>query len=571
VDIDKKLVEEIKSDANIDSIVFRKLFQKAGENGVQFIYSLVKENYVSRKKYGKIIGDYLGVAYLPLSETLFDLSTIRCVPQNISEQYNTIVLYEIKNIISVASSDPLNQNASKVLSDVTGKKVSMVFSFEDEIQNSIRIQYAVATGLNATIDEVLRSKSFDDSGSSEELSRLSQRQEIKDLVDMIIFLALTDRTSDIHIEPKKHHLLLRYRRDGVLQNKAVLPTSVLQPVIGRIKVLAKLDITERRQPQDGRFDFSLPQHNVDIRISTLPSLYGEKIVMRLLGTDLSDANLTFESLGFGRDIREKVEAALNSANGMLFVTGPTGSGKTTTLHCALNKLCHPGINVIAIEDPIEYEHPSITQVAVEAKHGRDFPAVLRAVLRQDPDVIMIGEIRDLETAKIAANAALTGHMVLTSLHTNDSIQAVTRMVEMGVEHFVVAPSIIGVLGQRLVRKICNNCKESYQPPKSVFDELFDLEGVDELPLLYRGKGCDLCHGDGYYGRIAIHEYLGIDKNLRQCILKGSDYDEFYRIAISNDNYKPFIIDGCQKVIKGLTTFDEVLRVTNHNSTCSDNK
>ncbi len=362
------------------------------------------------------------------------------------------------------------------------------------------------------------------------------------------------------IEPKKYHVVLRFRRDGLLFNKSILPKEVHAGIVGRIKVLANLDITERRKPQDGRFDFELPQSTPDLRVSFLPSLHGEKIVARLLGTDLIDKYLDFETLGFSSDIIAHIKHALESPNGMLFVTGPTGSGKTTTLHCVLNYLNRPEKNIITIEDPIEYEHPDITQVSVNQRIGRDFPTLLRSVLRQDPDVIMIGEIRDMETARIAANAAMTGHMVLTSLHTNDAIQAVTRMVEMGVEHFVVAPSIIGVLGQRLVRRLCNHCKISYTPSLCELEPYFDITGAEEAPTLYRSSGCELCGHTGYSGRIAIHEYLGITPELRNCILRGNDYEYFSGIATNSEQYRPFIYDGLKKVLNGLTTLEEVCKM-----------
>ncbi len=553
-----EFIEDLVADSQLESGVYNRILKKCDNNYIMLAATLVKEGYISRKKWGKKIGDMIGVAYLPVGETYIDSNLLSIIPRDIAETHSVIALYEINGVVSVAMSDPHSMDDISIISEIIGKRVSPVFSFMDEIHNSITMNYATIDGLDAILKEVEKTLLHAKSISNDELTSLSQAKEIKNLLDMIIYLALQGRASDIHIEPKKHHLLLRFRHDGVLFNKAALPIEVHTPLVSRIKVLCQLDISEKRKPQDGRFEFSLPHAEIDLRVSILPALHGEKVVLRILGAGLFDKHLEFESLGFSEEIKQKVTDALKAPNGMLFVTGPTGSGKTTTLHCALNFINHPGLNVVTIEDPVEYERPNITQVAVHPKVGRDFPNVLRAILRQDPDVIMIGEIRDLDTAKIAANAALTGHMVLTSLHTNDSIQAVTRMIEMGVEHFVIAPSIVGVLGQRLVRKVCEHCKQSYTPNKSDLERYIDLEDVEELPSLYRGKGCDHCNGTGFSGRLAIHEYLGIDSKLRNCILRGTNYEEFFHMAMASDEYTHFYHDGFKKAFMGLTTIDEVV-------------
>ena len=562
MDLPSHILEEARLDSKLDNIVFDRRFKECENDPLKTILALIRDGYIHRNKYGNLIGDAIDEAYLPLSETLFENDVLQLIPQEIAERYGAIAIYQLGDTVSIAIEDPTNFSILSIVRGAIGKQVSTVFSFSDEIQNAIKLHYAAARGLDSLLDEGVENKRLNREVSNDELIKLSNTQEIKDLVDMIVYLALRDRASDIHIEPKKYHVLLRFRRDGRLFNKAVLPSAVVAPLISRIKILANLDIMEKRKPQDGRFDFDLPQFTADLRVSILPSLHGEKVVARLLGTDLMDKCLDFETLGFDHEIIDDISHALNSPNGMLFVTGPTGSGKTTTLHCALNYLNKPSINIVTIEDPIEYEHPDITQVSINNKMGRDFPTVLRSVLRQDPDVIMIGEIRDLETAKIAANAAMTGHMVLTSLHTNDAIQAVTRMVEMGVEHFVVAPSIIGVLGQRLVRRICTQCKTQYTPEKAYLEQFFDLSDLGEIPSLYYGAGCQTCKNEGFYGRIAIHEYLGVTPALRNCILRGTDYDEFFHVARQTEDYRPFHIDGFKKALKGLTTLEEIQAVAN---------
>lgn len=554
---DQQLVEELITESNLDLKIYARFLKSCNNDHVKLITLLVREGYIPRRKYGRKIGDLIGFAYLPLSETLIEHHVLTQIPKELAEKLGAIALYEINGVVSVAMSQPTNTRALAELSAHLNKDVSPVFSFEDEVHNAISMNYITIEWLEEALDSVENSSIIKSGNTKEELTTLSQVKEITNLLDMIIHLALKNRASDIHLEPKKHHLLLRFRNDGILFNKSVLSLEVLAALVSRIKVLCQMDITEKRKPQDGRFEFKLKHNSIDVRVSVLPSLHGEKVVMRLLGADLFDKYLDFETLGFSDEVQQKVKRALDSPNGMLFVSGPTGSGKTTTLHCALNHINHSGINVMTIEDPIEYERPNITQVSINPKFGRDFPTVLRSMLRQDPDVIMIGEIRDLETAKIAANAALTGHMVLTSLHTNNSIQAVTRMVEMGVEHFVIAPSIIGVLGQRLVRKICPRCKISYQPSIKELAKYFDLSKNDKLPLLYKGSGCEHCNHTGFSGRIAIHEYLGITQDLRNCILRGSNYDEFYKMAMECEEYIQFQYDGFKKALMGLTTLQEV--------------
>ncbi|MBU2713594.1 GspE/PulE family protein [Zooshikella harenae] len=553
-----ELTAELQQELKVDDIVFKRLLH-ANDNDIEkLVLTLIKESYISRKKWGNKIGDVNHYAYLPLRETFIDEDLLPLIPHEIAEKYSAIVVYKLGSRVSIALKDPADQSTKDIISNFVGKAISPLFSFEDEIQKAIAMYYGSSQGLDNLMIHSEPSLKLLATNSKEQLRQLANKHELKQLTDRIIYMALKDRATDIHIEPKSHHLIIRFRKDGVLYEKAVLSSEIAIPLINCFKVLAGVDITERRKPLDGRFSFNLSaDHVVDVRMSTLPSLHGETMVLRLLGAEFLDRFLNFEELGFTHDILEHLKEALNVPNGMIFVTGPTGSGKTTTLHCALNYICNSGINIVTIEDPIEYEHPEITQVAVNEKAGRTFSSVLRSVLRQDPDVVMIGEIRDLETARIAANAALTGHMVLTSLHTNDAIQAMTRMIEMGVEHFVLAPSVIGILGQRLVRKICTHCKEKYIPDEAYLKHFFDLRGVTQLPFLYRGVGCNACSQTGFSGRVAVHEFLGITNTLRNCILRTQDYEEFYRIAVNSKHYLPFAKDGLKKVLMGLTTFEEV--------------
>jgi type IV pilus assembly protein PilB len=321
-----------------------------------------------------------------------------------------------------------------------------------------------------------------------------------------------------------------------------------------------MDITERRKPQDGRLSFVLPMKTLDLRVSCLPVMYGEKIVMRILGSLYTSAILNLDKLDFSPEVLRPFKTTLKHPQGILFVTGPTGSGKSTTLYAALNFINTPEINIVTIEDPVEYDVPSLNQVMVNDKAGRSFPAVLRSVLRQDPDAILVGEIRDMETARIAAQAALTGHLVLTTLHTNDAIQATTRLLEMGVERFIVAPSIIGVLGQRLVRRLCEYCKTEHLPEPDLLRQYFFWREGAALPVFYQGAGCERCGGTGYAGRIGIHEFLKVSPQIREAILRERDYDEIMEIAVQQ-GFQNIRYDGFKKALRGLTSLDEVVRAT----------
>jgi type II secretory ATPase GspE/PulE/Tfp pilus assembly ATPase PilB-like protein len=329
--------------------------------------------------------------------------------------------------------------------------------------------------------------------------------------------------------------------------------------------MSNLDITERRKPQDGRLDFQLPSRPLDIRASTLPTLHGEKLVLRILGSVFSSAILNLDKLDFAPEILSRLKRAVSQPNGILLVTGPTGSGKTTTLYAALNYINRPEINVVTVEDPVEYEVPTVNQVMIDERAGRGFPPVLRAVLRQDPDVVLIGEIRDPETARVAAQAAATGHLVLTTLHTGNAIQASTRLMDMGVERFQVAPSLIGVLTQRLVRRLCPFCRASYKPDVEYLRQFFFWRDDYQVPEFFQGEGCERCAGTGYFGRLGVHEFLAITPRLRESLLSGATFGELRGLAFE-EGYREMRYDGFKKALRGLTSIEEVLEATVDEST-----
>jgi type IV pilus assembly protein PilB len=393
-----------------------------------------------------------------------------------------------------------------------------------------------------------------------QLRTLLESNQLVQLSETLLLLALKDRASDIHIEPKPSDVLVRMRVDGEMADKLRLQKSLLMPLVSRYKVIAQLDITERRKPQDGRFAFALGKRKMDIRVSTMPTIRGEKVVLRILGATSTSATLNLDKLNFVPEVLAPLKRVIQQPSGILFVTGPTGSGKTTTLYAALNFINGPDINVVTIEDPVEYDIPSISQIQVDDKAGRSFQAVLRSMLRQDPDVILVGEIRDVETARIATQAAMTGHLVLTTLHTGNAIQATTRLMDMGVDRFMVAPSLIGVLSQRLVRRICELCKVEYDPTPEHLEQYFAWRTGYRLPPLYRGEGCAHCGQTGYHGRIGIHEFLNVTPRLREALLEGVRYDELHALAVTG-GFKEMRYDGFKKAFRGLTTIEEILKAT----------
>jgi type II secretory ATPase GspE/PulE/Tfp pilus assembly ATPase PilB-like protein len=370
--------------------------------------------------------------------------------------------------------------------------------------------------------------------------------------------AVEEGASDIHVEPAETKLMIRYRIDGILKEQATFVMSLHPAVVSRFKILSGLDISERQKPQDGRIQFFHQKKEIDLRVSVLPTHFGEKIVLRLL--DRSKIQVKLEDLGFSEENYERVSQIIFQPHGIVLVTGPTGSGKSTTLYAILNTIRSIEKNIITVEDPVEYQLALVNQVQVNLKKDLTFATALRAILRQDPDVIMIGEIRDTITGRIATESALTGHLVFSTLHTNDALSSITRLVDMGIEPFLLAPSILGVVAQRLVRKICQECKEAYTPKKAELAR-FGLEDLEEEGVqFYKGKGCNQCKKKGYKGRIGIHEVLLIDEKLRELIIEGASLETMKEAAFEN-RFAEMRLDGIKKVLSGLTTAEEVLRAT----------
>jgi len=378
------------------------------------------------------------------------------------------------------------------------------------------------------------------------------------LVNHIISQSVKGGASDIHIEPSQHHFKIRYRIDGVLYDLLSPPKWMQASLISRIKVMAKMNIAEKRLPQDGRFEVKIGDQNIDIRVSTIPITHGERLVMRLLNKSLSLFKLS--ELGLDAEKLETINRLIRSAHGIILVTGPTGSGKTTTLYAILSQINSPGINIITIEDPVEYQLKGIGQIQVNPKIDLTFAKGLRSIVRQDPDVILIGEMRDQETAEIGVQSALTGHLVFSTLHTNDSATAITRLVDIGVEPFLISSTVIAVIAQRLVRILCKECREAYAPDEETIIRLGLSAASHPLPVIYRARGCSKCFNSGYRGRLGIYEILLLNESLQNMILKTHDSHQIMTKAIQN-GMRTLYQDGIQKVLSGVTTIEEVLRVT----------
>ncbi len=461
--------------------------------------------------------------------------------------------------LSLAMADPLRSDIINDLTTLHSRPVRVSVTTETEIRQAINRHYerhseqadAVMVDIGSAAEETV-------SLEPDDLIDASDEAPIIRFVNSLLTQAYKQKASDIHIEPAENTLFIRYRIDGILHEMLQPPLKAHSAIVSRIKIMAHLDIAEKRLPQDGRFDVQIAGRKIDIRVSVLPTDLGERVVLRLL--DRSDDLLSLEELGLAENALKSVEAMISKSHGIFLVTGPTGSGKTTTLYAGLMRLNDREKNIITVEDPVEYRLPGVGQIQVNPRINLTFAAGLRSILRQDPDIIMVGEIRDGETAEIAVQSALTGHMVFSTLHTNDAASALTRLIEMGVEPFLAASSIVGILAQRLVRKVCPDCAESYKPDRQLIRDAGLAELIPATATLKRGTGCDSCHGSGYRGRIGIFELLTMTDAIREMLQAKNDAAAIRKTAIA-EGMVPLRDFGIARVLAGQTSLEEVLRVT----------
>ncbi len=474
------------------------------------------------------------------------------------KHYHLALLAEDEHSVTVAAMDPLHEFPLQALRLAAGKQLHLAVGQLSEIEAALDLQYGEARSQMDKLVDDLTVEETDDA-DLEHLKDLASEAPIIKMVNFIMQKAVESRASDIHIEPFEQSLKVRLRIDGVLQDIDSPPVASTAAVLSRIKIMAKLNIAERRLPQDGRIKLQMIGKELDLRVSTIPTLYGESVVIRLL--DKENAVLDFKALGFGGRMLEAFTQVLAQPHGIILITGPTGSGKSTTLYAALKQLNTTARKIITVEDPVEYQMEGVNQIQAKPQIGLTFAAALRSIVRQDPDVIMIGEMRDLETARIAVQSALTGHLVLSTLHTNDAASGVTRLQDMGVEEYLLSSTINGILAQRLVRKLCPHCKQSYSPPPPMAAdlELRRLQPEGEL-LLYKAVGCPSCNHIGYRGRLAIIEFLGMSESIRKLVMKQEEAFVIQQQAIK-EGMQTMYEDGLSKALAGLTTLEEILRVT----------
>lgn len=528
---------------------------------------LVQLGHISEKDRVRVMGMHWGVPFVDLNETPPDPELVSLIPVELAKRYRAVPVTRENGKLTVALADPLDIFAIDDLAQHTKLEIEAVIATEEDIQQTIRRLYRTTEAVNETVKELIRDlgesslevkSSQEEELSAEELRDLADDAPVVKLANMIITQAIADGASDIHIEPARDCLKVRYRIDGVMIDSMVLPKRVQASLTSRFKILADMDIAEKRLPQDNRISATIDGREYDFRVSTLPCVYGEKIVMRVL--DKSSIRVGLDKLGFLPDTLETLEKVISRSYGIILVTGPTGSGKSTTLYSILSRLNTGLVNIITAEDPVEYELPGINQVQVNPKAGLTFASALRSMLRQDPDIIMVGEMRDRETATIAIEAALTGHLVLSTLHTNDASSAPPRLIEMGVEPFMIASSLIAVLAQRLVRTLCPRCKEPYQPTEQEFTRYgFTPPPNCSSLTLYRPKGCENCKRTGYKGRTGIHELLVLSDPVRDLILQHAAAYTIQKTA-QELGLRLLKEDALQKVLLGRTSIEEIVRV-----------
>ena len=540
-----------------------KALQQQQSGGGRIGTNLVKLGFIGEDDITSFLSRQYGVPSINLSHFDIDPNVIKLIPSEIAQKHQVIPINRTGNVLTIAMADPSNIFAIDDIKFMTGYKVEPVVAAETSIKNAINKNYDSA-GMVEDIMKDFDDKDIqalaegDDSINVAELGKAAEDAPVVKLVNLILTDAIKKNASDIHIEPYEKSFRVRYRIDGILYDVMQPPTRLKAAITSRIKIMSNLDIAERRLPQDGRIKIKMGGKEMDYRVSTLPTLFGEKVVMRLL--DKGNLQLDMNKLGFGQQALTDFETGLFMPFGMVLVTGPTGSGKTTTLYSALSRLNTVDTNIMTAEDPVEFNLGGINQVQTKAEIGLTFAAALRSFLRQDPDVIMVGEIRDYETAEIAVKAALTGHLVLSTLHTNDAPGTISRLLNMGVEPFLVAASANVIVAQRLARRVCQQCKEIVPvPPPALLNVGFSPEDSKTLKT-YKGKGCMTCTDTGYKGRVALYEVMIIKDNIKEAVLQGASVTELRELGRRN-GMQTLREAGLQKIREGMTSVEEVLRVT----------
>jgi type IV pilus assembly protein PilB len=556
----KKKIGELLVEANLlssENLVEALRLQK--QNGKKLGQILIDHHFIKPADLVSVLGSQLGIPHVWLRKGLVDSTIIKSVPYDKARAYQVLPLFKVRNTLTLATADPMAVFILDELAKSTGCTIQPVLCRADDIETCIEEYYRETEHLSGLFDgapgsddlQVVERKTEEDIQAIEEMAEGSP---VINMANTILLKAINDRASDIHIEPDRTKFRVRFRIDGILY-EVMSPKPDIHPAfVSRLKIMAGLDIAERRLPQDGRIQVVVKDKFIDMRFSSLPGIFGEKVVLRVL--DKSNAILDINNLGIRNETLEKIKQLLKRPYGLILTTGPTGSGKTTTLYSAICFLNSLEKNIVTIEDPVEYQLEIINQNQTNDVIGLTFPRFLKHVLRQDPDIIMVGEIRDKETAEIAIQASLTGHLVLSTLHTNDACGAITRLLDMGIEPFMISSAVAGIIGQRLIRSICPDCKGFYYPSKEMLQGL-GLDNGKSIKLA-KGKGCESCYDSGFKGRLGIYELVELNQDLQKLILTNPSGEQL-RDFIARQNIPTIVSEGKEKVTEGITTFEEVNR------------
>lgn len=558
--IREDVFEGMLRSVGIDEEAVRSLRQTAARLGTGLEAAVLDQKILSPEILRKVLGKHLHAEYLAIDED-FDPSVLQHLPETLIKRYQILPVSLKGRSLRLGMVNPVDITAIDYVRTLTDLDIDPVGILESDFFRLMDKHFSYK-GVQSLLQDI----SIPEVSAAAADAVSAESGPVARLVNTLLTHAVKMRASDIHIEPQEKVLIVRFRIDGLLKTIETLPKQIMPNVLGRIKVISGMDIGEKRLPQDGRIDLRLLDHSVDLRVSSLPGKYGEKLVLRVL--DKSSFLLGLDQLGLEPETQVCLEEITGAGTGMLLVTGPTGSGKSTTLYALLDRVRSPTLNILTLEDPVEYEllsgksrEAGITQVQINPRIGLDFAAGLRACLRQDPDILMVGEIRDLETAEIAFTTALTGHFVLSSLHTNDAPSTVARLMDMKVEPFLITASLRGVIAQRLVRRLCSACKESYRPPRKLLERMSaQLTKVPESPSFFRPRGCPDCAGSGYRGRIGLYEFLAMSEELSHLVAERAAVSRL-RAAASSAGMKSLRQAGLEATFNGLTTMAEVLRVT----------
>jgi type IV pilus assembly protein PilB len=578
--IENKQLKDFLLDSNaLDAKIVEENFKQATETNQKLGDLLLEKKIMSEVELRKLYSYILGIPFVNLEKEIITADILQIIPEPIAKKYGIIAFEKNGNDLKVAMKNPEDLQTIDFIRKKTGLKIIPCLTDEESIKVILK-QYEKS--LKAEFGDIINKNSDDVATGSdaENLEKIAQDLPIIKIVDTLLKHAILQSASDIHIEPGEKEVRVRYRIDGVLHDAMTLPRQVLEGLVARIKVLSNLKLDEHRLPQDGRFKIEKEGYRISFRVSMLPVFEGEKIVMRLL--DETSKGLTLEKMGLTGNALEVVHRHIKRPNGMVLVTGPTGSGKTTTLYTIMDILNTTEVNISTVEDPVEYRMVRVNQTQTNAKIGMTFAAALRSLLRQDPDIIMVGEIRDGETMQIAVEAAMTGHLVLSTLHTNSAAGTLPRLLDMGAEAFLVASTVNVVIGQRLVRKLCNECRVAYtleEKEVQTLADTFDMDAILEMlkktPELgesvkakstwknvnfYRAKGCEQCNNEGYHGRLGIYEVLEMDESIGKLITSNASSDDIEKKAREN-GMRTMGEDGFIKAVQGVTSIEEVMRVT----------